>query len=474
MKTTIMYDSEQLDLDVSENESEFYKIISEKLVEISNITPNADVDIETALGNARYSLGLRSGTLLIREISNNIKLNPSVYNKCYLVCVNSQKNNYKFYQLEDKGNEVLATYGRIGAQKGEMYGQRSYSYPKHMYWIKYREKTSKGYIDKSDVYLSDKESSSSKVESAIPLTATESNASEYLYRKLYAFAKHTYESTCVASVVTEKMVKESKKILNKMYNRKTVKGFNTQLLELLQIAPRKVIKVANLLANDVSDFAKIIAREENLICAMEVLIPKTAKTKKSNNTTHSFDNNEIEVYIATDKQKAQVLSNLDDTLKGRVKNIFRVINKKQQKKFNTYLTNNNITKVKQLWHGSRNENWASIITNGLLLHPNAKITGKMFGDGIYFAPSSRKSWGYTSYRDAYWTKGDSDTAFMGLYATAYGNPLDVYSSYRYTQEIIKSKAANCVHAHAGQYLRNDEIVFYSESAITLNYIVEFQ
>ena len=57
-----------------------------------------------------------------------------------------------------------------------------------------------------------------------------------------------------------------------------------------------------------------------------------------------------------------------------------------------------IHQVKQLWHGSRNENWFSILENGLQLNPNAIITGKMFGKGIYFAPSSNKSWNYTSYR----------------------------------------------------------------------------
>jgi len=38
------------------------------------------------------------------------------------------------------------------------------------------------------------------------------------------------------------------------------------------------------------------------------------------------------------------------------------------------------------FHGSRNENWWNIIKNGLQLNPNAKITGKMLGHGIYLAP----------------------------------------------------------------------------------------
>ena len=469
MKTVIKFNGKSENIDIDNEESIFYKTIGEKLIEISKISLPVNVTIEANNGIAEFSLGLRSGTLFIKETFNNIKLNSSTstYKKCYLVCVNAQKNNYKFYQLEDVGDEIIATYGRMGAKKGELYGERSYRYQKNMYWIKYFEKISKGYIDKSDIYLSDSKTTSKTISPSLT-TATKENASEYLFAKLYSFAKKTVETTCVSSNVTKKMVTESNKILKKMYNRKTVKGFNKQLLELLEIAPRKVSQVASLLAKDISDFPKIIYREENLISAMEVLVPKKKTSKEG-----AFAKYNTEVYIATDKQKEQVLSHLDDSLKPHVKNIFRVINNTQQKKFNKYLNDNNISTVKQLWHGSRNENWASIIINGLQLHPNAVITGKMFGDGIYFAPSSKKSWGYTSYKNTYWANGNSDSAFMGLYATAYGNPLDVSCAYRYSQTILNQHKANCVHAHAGTQLRNDEIIFYSESALTLNYIVEF-
>ena len=179
----------------------------------------------------------------------------------------------------------------------------------------------------------------------------------------------------------------------------------------------------------------------------------------------------MEVYIATEKQRQQVLDHLSPQLHSKVKQVYRVIPQEQQKRFNTYLKKHGIKRVMQLWHGSRNENWLSIIQNGLKLRPDAIITGKMFGDGIYFAPSSMKSWGYTSFRGTYWAKGTQNRAFMALYATAYGNPKDVYASQRFTQDTLDGK--NCVHAHAGTALRNDEIIYYSEDAMVLNYLVEF-
>lgn len=187
-----------------------------------------------------------------------------------------------------------------------------------------------------------------------------------------------------------------------------------------------------------------------------------------------FASVDIEVFPATDKQVEEVKSRISDSLKHKVKHIYRVIDKNKKANFDNYLKKNNIKKVKCYWHGSKNENWLSIMMNGLKLNPNAAITGKMFGQGIYFAPSSAKSWGYTSYYGSRWANGKDNTAFMGLYATAYGKPYDCNSAYNYTESFLKQNHCNCVHAHAGPQLYNDEIIFYNEDAILLNYIVEFE
>lgn len=56
----------------------------------------------------------------------------------------------------------------------------------------------------------------------------------------------------------------------------------------------------------------------------------------------------------------------------------------------------------------------------------------------------------------------------------YGTPYDVSSSYHFTKAELNRLHADCVHAHAGTALRNDEIIFFDENAMVLNYIVEFQ
>ena len=50
----------------------------------------------------------------------------------------------------------------------------------------------------------------------------------------------------------------------------------------------------------------------------------------------------------------------------------------------------------------------------------------------------------------------------------------IYVSESFSQNKLKNLHCNCVHAHAGSQLLNDEIIFYNESAMLLNYIVEFK
>ena len=69
---------------------------------------------------------------------------------------------------------------------------------------------------------------------------------------------------------------------------------------------------------------------------------------------------------------------------------------------------------------------------------------------------------------------------MGLYEVAYGNPYDVYSFeqrfQRFDYESLQRACpgANCLHAHEGSMLRNDEIIVYKECQTTIKYLVELR
>lgn len=474
---------------------DFYETVSRMMGDEQGFQGSATIIATTPDGYVKYKITKRSGTNCTTELKNTL---PSEYldegmKKKYLNFVQADGNSYKFYELTpytgaeaekvwnaipeekkkylkgkcNKGDAFFkAEWGRMAKSNGFGGKQHCY-YPVAMYWVKYFEKVGKGYVDRSEEYYAESEE--------VHATSANDTDSGRLYVKLLAFATHTVRNAKVSVPLNSKIIDSSKALLKKLYMCKDMEAFNDTILSLMAILQRPVemgdgLGVKRMLATSESDFARIIQREEDLILSMEGMIGK------GSGTSGDFSDYGIKVYMATDKQKQQVMRKLSDELKPKVKNIYRVIPASQKKKFNQYLEDKGISTVKMLWHGSRNENWLSIIKSSLQLNPNAIITGKMFGDGIYFAPSSMKSWNYTSMRGSYWAKGNSDTAFMGLYAVAYGTPYDVNSyssSMDYKDTTLKSRC-DCLFAHKGTMLRNDEIVFYDEAAILLNYIVEFE
>lgn len=386
----------------------------------------------------------------------------------------------------ERGDALLAcSHGRLGESEGSTWEERTYYESIKDFWHEYFKKLKEGFVDSSVSYYSNKakEETAKKVERK-PIVEKKGPSLD-LFKELRGFSKQIIKESKMTVPITEGIISDSKDYIAQMRDiakdKGSVKEFNDIVLQLLRILQRPISTatgngVKDMLAKNADNFNYIIHREEDLLFSMEGVFDGDVAIQSGD-----FSDYGIEVYLANDKQKAEVLRKLNDDLAKRVKTIYRVIPTKQKARFNDYLQREGDPKVRMFWHGSRNENWMSIIQNSLQLNPDAVITGKMFGKGIYFAPSSAKSWNYTSINGSYWANGKSDTAFMGLYACAYGKPYDVYSfDQKYTRfdakELKNACAdANCLHAHKGNgMLLNDEIVFYDEAAILLNYIVEFR
>ena len=186
------------------------------------------------------------------------------------------------------------------------------------------------------------------------------------------------------------------------------------------------------------------------------------------------------MFEEVDDEDVRLIKKLMNESKDKFRNAWRVKNLKTQERFDKFVADNNIKDTKLLFHGSRSENFWSIIKTGLVLRPtNAVITGKMYGFGCYFAPKCQKSIGYTSLAGSYWAGGASNKAYMAIFEVAYGTPYDVYTfdskyySLNYDELQKFQKGAHCLHAHAGTgMLRNDEIVVYKEEQMTIKYLIE--
>ena len=78
----------------------------------------------------------------------------------------------------------------------------------------------------------------------------------------------------------------------------------------------------------------------------------------------------------------------------------------------------NLHNKQLLWHGSRMENFVSILSRGLIINPdNVVKTGSMYGNGIYFANCVLKSANYI---------GDSKIGILLLCEVALGNSVKKY------------------------------------------------
>lgn len=397
----------------------------------------------------------------------------------YLVMVTASANNNKYYKQIPHGDSWTAEYGRVGSNPQ----RREYSMSQ---WeSKYNEKIRKGYVDQSDL-----------VEDLIQVEKPkkseykeiENKAIAEIVERLQSMARKAISDnyTISSNKVTQAMIDEAQDILTSLINLDDVESFNETLLKLFTTIPRKMGNVQSYLSKSKDDFSDIIQKEQDLLDVMKgQVVQKQIVDESVNENSEQKENTILEqlglVFEECDKKDIAIIKDALGSCSDKFYKAWRVKNIKTQRRYDDFVKENNIKNTKLLFHGSRNENWWSIINSGLVLKPtNAVITGKMFGYGIYYAPKARKSLGYTSLSGSYWARGNSSSGFMALMDVAYGKPYDVYSfdskyydfNYEKLQQVCKG--ANCLHAHEGSMLRNDEIVIYKEEQCTIRYLIELR
>lgn len=400
------------------------------------------------------------------------------YTPRHLVMVTAGANNNKYYDMKPQGDMWVATYGRIGS------GSQTRTYSKREWDKKYNEKIRKGYIDQTDL-IQDLISTEKPTQSEYKEIDNAEIAA--IVERLQAMAKKAISEnyTVSSNKVTQAMVDEAQNIITGLLNITNVKIFNDELLKLFITIPRKMSSVSSYIARDNGEFNKIISREQDLLDIMKgqvvqkQVVEETKETKPINDNT-ILEHLGLEFEECSNEDIATIKVALG-SCSDKFHKAWKVKNLRTQKRFDDFVKENNIKDVRLLFHGSRNENWWSIINSGLMLRPtNAVITGKMFGYGIYYAPKARKSLGYTSLSGSYWARGNSSSGFMALMDVAYGKPYDVYSFdskyYNFNYETLQKNCsgANCLHAHEGNMLRNDEIIVYKEEQCTIKYLVELK
>ena len=427
-------------------------------------------------------------------------LNES-YDPKYLVCVTANNNN-KFYRIlpDPDGQGFTVEYGRIGAPSF-----RTDHYPIDMYWRKYDEKVRKGYVDQTNL-----------VKAAVAATSGEDGfkaiadkSVNELVQALRRYASDTIKQnyTISQSAVTQEMLDAAKDLIDKLNsianNLSTdphaKSNFNDTLIRLFKTIPRKMNKVNDylLVSADAKEVANVIDREQKLydVLLANFQTQQAATAKDANKTDGSSGTGPTETILekfglecepVTDQTTIDEIKKHLGQVASKFKRAFVVVNKKTQDKYAAFMAANPNCETKLFFHGSKNENFWSILKNGLLLNPKASITGKMLGSGLYFANHAVKSLNYTSLQGSYWSGGNSKIGYMAIFAVAI-DPKNCYnvttaseisSCYGMTWDKLQKKqsGATYVYAHGGpgKYLRADELCIYREDQCTIRYLVELR
>ena len=419
------------------------------------------------------------------------------YESKYLVCVTTNNNN-KFYRMivDPDQSGFTVEYGRIGAPS---FQTRHYSIDD--YWKKFDEKLRKGYIDQTNLVKN-------VVTTAAGddgFKAIEDKSVNELIKALRKYANETIKQnyTISQNAVTQEMLDQAKTIIDKLNtlanktNYQYFKDeFNETLMSLFKTIPRKMNNVNAYLLHDVDDneINTILDREQKLY---DVLLVNFQTSQAKVDATSNSDANAasaptetilekfgLECQLVEDPTTIKQITDHLGSVAPKFKRAFIVVNKATQDKYKAFMAAHPNCKTKLVFHGSKNENFWSILKNGLLLNPKAAVTGKMLGLGTYFATKAIKSINYTSLRGSYWSHGTSNVGYMAVFAIAVDDA-NRYDATTYSEidkcygltwdKLQKLKpGATYVYAHGGpgKYLREDELCIYREDQCTVRYLIE--
>ena len=390
----------------------------------------------------------------------------------YLIMVNPCTNKDRFFKMHQQDEEnFVAEFGDVGGSCDTKI------YPMKKWDALYVSKISKGYIDKSETRRNalNLKNNVSKVIHIIKDSVRD------IVTKLQKASKQivseNYDISC--TLVTQEMINEAQNLIDLLGTATSLWNFNDNLIKLYTVIPRKMSNVMDHIAKSESDYPEMIEKEQEILDNMKAQVNLSGVEAPEEEEQKEIDvlkSLGLEFEKVTESEEKEIKDLLHSRTQPKYIRAWRVKNISTERAFDNYVEENEIKVIKKLFHGSKTENFWSIFNNGLELHPNASITGKMFGHGLYFAPSSEKSYGYSS-RGYYNGQGES-TAYMAIYKVAYGNPL-IVTDYEWqfgnlTSSSFKSQYPdkNCLHAKAGSALLNDEIIIFDEKACTVEYLIE--
>lgn len=291
-----------------------------------------------------------------------------------------------------------------------------------------------------------------------------------------AYSRKMVKENYVEQRFTRSMIASAQALLEKAAGAGSLEEFNRYLVELFKVLPRKMDSVKDALAGSHADMARILDREDALLSAAKA----ETRYQEAEPEKTVLEALGLEVRPVTDSEYRKILEHIEPEVRGRCKRAFRVRNKETDARFEAFMKKNGYTKrdIHFRYHGTGRENLLGILTEGPKLHPDARITAKMFGYGFYTADKAMKSLRYMGVRvdgKAY-NRDHNDKGYLLVYKVLYKDPLHVYRHRHEMCSYTKRDIAphDALFAHAGESLFNNEYIVYEEERVTVLYAIEVE
>lgn len=423
------------------------------------------------------------------------------------VKANVAGNNNKFWEIKLFDDfSVHVRNGRIGGngqnQKPKEFGSMEEA---ERFWDKkVREKTSarKGYVKFQGILESGTDSSSStqtvKVKGdvgdiAVKEIGSSSEASKlirYLSKRnihnITSATTMTYDTSqgtfrTPLGIVTQSGIDEARTLLDELvpYVKKgqyTNSTFIETLQQYIQFIPRKVGRKLD--PEELFPSMDTFQQEGQILDALDASLQSVMSTpdddgKKKSNKPKLFN---VKLDVLDDKKAFKRIEKFYFGTRNRMhtsynlkpKKVYTVEIEHMHNAFNN--KGKKVGNIKELWHGTRVENVLSILKGGLIIPKSSAghVTGRMYGDGLYFSDQSTKS---LNYAQGYWGGGSRDNnCFMFLCDVAMGK--EYYPSGP-SRNFPKS-GYDSTFAKAGKSgVMNNEMIVYKLNQANLTYLVEF-
>lgn len=411
----------------------------------------------------------------------------------YLINVDAAENINKFYEItENNDKSIDVKYGTVGENEHIHHftvGERNFD-------KMVSAKLDRGFIDYTALHSekTSKESNYGDLKyEPIPDEAI-NEFIEMLIKSSNDFMKSNY--TIEAKDITQKMIDEAENDINNLIdiasddnNTNEVWRFNESLTELLRDVPRKIDNINDYLAKTSEDFATIIEREYQMLNNIKGQILPAVEIQNNGKSGTVLEAYGLKVKEATYAQEDFLTSKMGYDYRGqkcerRFVRAYVVENERTDRAYEKFCNEHNLTKedTRLFYHGSKVENWFSIMKSGMMLNPDAKVTGKMFGAGIYFAPELRKSLNYMDTKGSHWNNGQRDTGYTAVFSVALGKCFvptyeqfkQQFSRRNFNKSNLKDGCLSVYGSAKKIGLENDEYIVYDESQCTIRYLLEMK